>query len=153
MNKNENYLNYKNLIYKIAWQKKKKNPLIEIDDLISEGNIIYCKCLKNYNNLNVKFSTYLYSCLNHGLKNFIKEERKFLKVSDIENNNIKYFQDFSFFELSENSKLILDELQNTPLTKTNTIRKMNLKKHIRKKFNLKHIEISNSFAEIKECLI
>lgn len=154
-----NYNKYKNLIYKKAWDFKKKNPHICIDDLISEGNLIFMKCCKTFDeNKNVLFSTYLNKCLFYGLYNFIRVENNYHKKTKILKEDIIKYTNFTFFELSDDSKKLIgfiNELEKLPInlpTKKNKITKQLLSSIMHNSLGYKYKKINNIFQEIKECL-
>ena len=67
----------KNMIYKLAKNKylqmKNKRPDVQFEDLYSEGQLIYCVCLKSYTgSKGTKFTTYLYQNLKGRLADFYK---------------------------------------------------------------------------------
>lgn len=56
----------------------------DVEDLISQGNLIYCQVKNTHQNKRgVKFSTFLYTCLNNGLRNYIKKNNKYIKTTEL----------------------------------------------------------------------
>lgn len=62
-----NYKDYINLIRKCAWSKIKQNPNLDLQDLISEGNLAFAECLQTWDESRGHFSTHLYWQLRHHL--------------------------------------------------------------------------------------
>jgi len=154
-----NYKDYKNLILKAAWEKKNKYPHLEIDDLIGEGNLIFVKCINNFDNSkNIKFSTYLYKCLVFGLNNYVKVQNNWHRKT-VDEKVLKFIPkncDFKFFELSEDSKKLIKFINNFPeglKSKKKKITKQTLSYIMHNNCHYAHKEIKSIFAEIKECLI
>lgn len=68
---NELYLQNKKIIYKHAGFFSKKYG-VEIEEVLSEANLIYCEAVENYDSGRAAFSTYLWNQLNHCLGTFCK---------------------------------------------------------------------------------
>jgi DNA-directed RNA polymerase specialized sigma24 family protein len=69
------FQNYKMMIAKKAW-KYSTMYTIEFEELVCEGNLIFVKATKAFNNNGTKFSTFLWRCLENGLSSFCKQERR-----------------------------------------------------------------------------
>lgn len=65
------YEDYVNLIRKYAWKAYRKNPNIDISDLISMGNIAYCEAIKTWDKNLGSFSTHL----TWQLKDYLRPKR------------------------------------------------------------------------------
>ena len=64
---NEHYLDHQNLIHKACWDRCRKNPGLEFNELVGEGNLAYCEALQTWNPDKGKFSTHLVWRLRHHL--------------------------------------------------------------------------------------
>lgn len=56
------YKDYEKMIVQRAWKWKAKTGQ-DIEDLIAEGNLVFCNCLQNYNHEKSAFGTFLYNSL------------------------------------------------------------------------------------------
>lgn len=66
-----NYTDYVDMIKSRA-NKLSEKYHIPFDELVSEGNLIYCECLNNYDITKASFSTYLYSMLAYGMSDYCR---------------------------------------------------------------------------------
>ena len=71
------YESCKNMIWKLALQRynamRRSRPDVDFDDVLGEGMLIYCRCLKEYDSgKGMKFSTYLFQNLRGRLSDFYK---------------------------------------------------------------------------------
>ena len=66
-----NYTDYVDMIKSRA-NKLSEKYQIPFDELVSEGNLIYCECLNNYDITKASFSTYLYSMLAYGMSDYCR---------------------------------------------------------------------------------
>ena len=64
---NDHYLSYQNLIFKCAWQRVRKNPNLDFQDCVSEGNLAYAEALQTWDPEKGCFSTHLFWQLRHRL--------------------------------------------------------------------------------------
>lgn len=69
MNMGTEYQNYEKLIYKKAHSFNATTG-VPFDDLVAEGNLIFCEACMAYQNGRAAFSTYLWKRLDKGLYNF-----------------------------------------------------------------------------------
>lgn len=74
------YENYKRLIYKKAHSFNITTG-IPFDDLVAEGNLIFCEACKDYQEGRAAFSTYLWKRLDKGLYNYTKSINKHTYVN------------------------------------------------------------------------
>ncbi len=82
------------LVPKIA--QKYSNDAHELLDMIQNGNLMLIKTIDNYNpNYQVKFSTYVYKCIDSYLKKFFSKKNCTLKISD---RNNKLYKDIMSFQ-------------------------------------------------------
>lgn len=72
MKEDAHYFKVKNLIYSKAHSFARTSGH-EIDELIAQGNLIYCQALLRYNPKKAKFITILYLSLDHGLIEYTKK--------------------------------------------------------------------------------
>ncbi len=63
----DHYLQYQNLIRKVAWHRASNNPNLEFDELMAEGNLAYCEALSTWDPARGRFSTHLWWQLRHRL--------------------------------------------------------------------------------------
>lgn len=68
--------NYKKMIQNRARHYNQKNSSIEIEELISEGNLIFVQACQKFDASRAKFSTFLWRCLTNGLLAFCIRQRK-----------------------------------------------------------------------------
>ena len=84
---------YKRMIHKIARRFYYATRAIELNDLISQGYWVFCRCQQTFDpETKVKFSTYLYSSLNSELHRYIGNQLKHYKqrkLSDVQDLNPK----------------------------------------------------------------
>lgn len=151
------YLKYKNLIYKQCWDFKRRNKHIDIEDLIGEANLIFVKCTKNFNeNLNVKFSNYLCTCIRNKLLDYIKKEKNYRRSNEELDENLIKKTNFSFFELSDESRRLIRFVNEFPVelrSEKDKITKQALSNIMHFNLGYKYKDIYNIFDEIKEALI
>jgi len=76
------YSDYKNLIYKLAWKWAKKGGW-DVKELISEGNLVFCKILRTFDPSRSCFSTYLTISINGHFSNLTKGEWK-PEIADVD---------------------------------------------------------------------
>lgn len=77
------YKNHKKTIKSIAIYMHKIYG-IEIDELESEGNLIFCEAVQSFDETKgTKFNTYLWNCLNYKLNNFCRKsmDKEFATIS------------------------------------------------------------------------
>ncbi len=160
-----NYLDYQNLIYKLA-HRFHKTTGIETDKLISCANIEFVKCQKSYNPIRASFSTYLY----------IKIRGLFLEMARKKNNNPEInspyekqsnntADEYLFFKeilksLSTDAKEVCEIVFNTPIDlirmlpikQPRGVNRHQIQKHLRRQ-GWTFTRIWGVFREIKESLI
>ncbi len=73
--KTEIYLKHKKLIYKLAFDSLNAVQL-DLDDLIYEFNVIFCKAIQKYHPSKGCFSTFLYKCCKSHLYNIIRIQQE-----------------------------------------------------------------------------
>ena len=160
---------YKRIIYKTANRYFYSIKKIEIDDLVSQGYLVLCRCINSFNpEKNVKFSTYLYNALKFELQRYIENQIKHHKQrliivdGDLWNFKLKnkalqttsttkeFFDAFN--KLSKESQDVIKLVLDSPIGffKHPQIRK-ELKKLLRSMGWRQH-EIQKSFREIKTFL-
>jgi hypothetical protein len=162
------YQDYKNLILKLCWKFKKKNTQIDFNDLLSEANLVFTICSKKFDETkNVKFSTYIYSCVENGLKTFIRDEKIRMKryksicfenivKKEKESHSLHYRCNFSFFELDKNCHDVINFIHNFPEElrgDSGKITKKNLRAIMHSQINFQHKEIDYIFNEIRDSII
>ena len=69
------YRDHKRLMFKLAGKYSAYYGL-EMSDLISAGNETFLKCMKRWDPMRGKFSTYLHISLTNSFNNFVKKEKK-----------------------------------------------------------------------------
>jgi RNA polymerase sigma factor (sigma-70 family) len=75
MTTTELYSRYHKTIFNLAWKANARCPSLEIDDFVSEGNIIFLKCINRYdNNKSACFHTYLYSSVKNFFRGMIQKQ-------------------------------------------------------------------------------
>lgn len=82
------------IIVKLAHQyiyKFANNTVYNLDDLISEGWIIYLNCLKKKDEIRVEFTTYLYAAVENRFKSIYRNENVY-KKRRYEKTNIDDFE-------------------------------------------------------------
>ena len=82
---NKTYLKHRNLIKQQAWKFSTRTGL-DYDELEAESNLMFCECFDKYNPERGAFSTYLFTVLIMGLKNYSNKVMKYQnqKVDDYE---------------------------------------------------------------------
>ncbi len=63
----DHYLQYQNLIRKAAWSMVRKNPTLDLEELVAEGGLAYCEALLTHDPAKGAFSTHLTWKLRHRL--------------------------------------------------------------------------------------
>jgi RNA polymerase sigma factor (sigma-70 family) len=150
---------YNNLIYCIMHKNKKIINLIGYDDFLQDLYMVYIDCCKKYNdNLNVKFSTYLYNSLEYyTLKFWVDYYNKKdinCKIDDIELNNLQSDIDEekilnTKINCSNIYNLLINEISNSKIKKKNRANKIlelwfkgNSQKEICELIDLKKSQVS-----------
>lgn len=158
------YENYKNMIYKQAYKIHCISGK-DKDDLISQGNLIFCECLNRYKEeKKVSFGTYLFLNLYYGLFRYVKSLEEYPQV-DIDigvTYNFEKVVEFKdeLYNLSNKSKEIINLIFNFPEKVTGSFGNNSWKYKITKKSiyyflinqNWGHTQIINAFKEIKNIL-
>jgi len=82
---NSHYIRYQKLIISRAHSFSRSTGH-DLDDLISQGNLIYCEALRTYDPARSQFSTFLHDQLTKGLHRYTlrqaKHRRPFLELAD-----------------------------------------------------------------------
>lgn len=68
------YKNYEKMIAQRAWKWKSRTGQ-EIEDLIAEGNLVFCKCIRDYDKKQSAFGTFLYNSLQMHFGNIANTSR------------------------------------------------------------------------------
>ena len=66
---------YEKMILKAAYYWAKRNPHIDLDDLVGEGNAIFCHCLQKHDPERGAFSTLLHRKLQNELGDYVMHQR------------------------------------------------------------------------------
>lgn len=117
MTKTMMYRDHEKLIYSMAW-KFNKSTGIDIDELISEFNLVFCESFKRFDpESGNKFSTYFCGNCRHRLGNMLvalsRQKRKFEILVDNDPDQASYHP--------EDSVIIYDNLVNSPNPVINSI--------------------------------
>lgn len=112
------YENYKKLIYKLSY-KWGKILNLDIDELISEGNLIFVLCQESFNPTKSCFSTYLQTCLVRHFqqmknRNKMKYEEIDFQFASNENLELKIEKVDAYQKLSIEAKEIIETILNCP---------------------------------------
>lgn len=163
------YQDYQKLICKIA-HKYAKRTSFPFDELMSEGNEIFCKCLQSFDPEKSCFATYLYHALNQEFLNRISlskikkryhyndsPEIEILPCRQSSPEQTCIFADM-MAQLSQDAKFICKIILETPLDlidqiksknkKIHSVFKNDLKKYITTKYNWIPWRCEKAFAEI-----
>ena len=164
------YQDYEKLIYKIA-QKYSRSGFFPFDELVSDGNETFCKCLESFDPEKSCFATFLYHALNQEFMNKIKKYRHQQKLYVSKNNEVENFSDRAvsqekicifadmMAQMSKDAKFICQIiLLETPLDlieqiksknkKRHSIFKNDIKKYITTKYDWIPWRCEKAFAEI-----
>jgi hypothetical protein len=164
-----NYKDYEKLINKKCWQIKKYYKFMDFEELKAQANLYYSESLKVFDEKRgIKFSTFLYKYLDISFKNYIRDEKKWHYKTETNQDkeilleNIKNKLDFPFFELTDDSKKLVDfirifpeELKSQGVSvkkATNGITKQSLSYVMHSNCGYKYSQIKQIFNEIKEVL-
>ncbi len=149
------------LIYKISSRYKEN---YSIDDLYQAGCIGIIKASKNYNDNNIKFSTYAYKYILGEMIDYIRKDRniiisnemyslykRYLKVKDLLSN--KYNREVSFHEIC--SFMEIDEMQMLciieSISKSKNIEENDYALHDKEEINLDDIiNLNDRINELNE---
>ena len=161
------YENYKLLIYKKAHSFNITTG-VPFDDLVAEGNLIFCEACKDYQNERAAFSTYLWKRLDKGLYNYTKSINKHVGIVEMsvdENPTTvpcKKFESFTDFlllkeSLSDKAFQIVSAVTDNPhmifdLDNFGKPKKArgSIFRHLRKKEGWSWAVIWKAFDEVKE---
>jgi DNA-directed RNA polymerase sigma subunit (sigma70/sigma32) len=165
------YLDYKPMVIRTAKLFNRKTG-IDLEELISEGNVEFCKALKEWDSKKGSFSTFLWIKLDRHLNNFCKSRmfngrNKIIPVDDInliarmdkhliieDVANSYMFKD-KINKLSKEARLIISMILNPPKEMEEDIQKHPLSflsEYLRKELGWTWSMIRCSFKEIRECL-
>ena len=161
------YEDYKKMIMKIAHSYNKTTGM-NVEDLISEGNLVFVERLKNFDPEKSKFSTFLYESINARFKNLNKRQhlQKYdgVKVEvdmankqesgdNIENNCILKN---SIEILSKDAKMVVSIVLNAPADLLSMLPKPSLSRFqlttYLLKLGWKKKEINKSYKEIQNAI-
>ena len=122
------------MIKDMAWKVSKSTGL-DIEDLESEGNLIFAKCLQNWNGKKsngAKFSTYLYKTLTMDLYRYARKQAKENHTIDFEDlNTVSELErdaiaKVTLENLSRDARICIDLALNPP------VEMMKLNKHFKR---------------------
>lgn len=151
------YEDHKRLLFKFAWKTYYLTG-IEIEDLISEMNVVFCEAFNTYDvALNDTFSNYLGKCCQNRIKNIIRDvnrkKRKLILYTDNPLDRLSYNPEDSiilFDNFVNNPNKIIREI--AKIISTYNLPKSNfrvwLKKELRK-LNFKFEDIWEGFQLIE----
>lgn len=150
----ETYLTHKGLIVSKA-QKLSRQFNMEIDDIIAQGNLLFCKCYYNYKAINnSSFTTYLSNSL-VGLYSYCLETKTNEPVDDTnlymlaqDKKNIYDaidFKDFINSKTNNETALIIDLVNNF---ETSKITKDKIKKYFKNYYGWSQLKTERHFNEI-----
>ena len=148
------YNNYKGLIIDRAHSLHKLTGF-EMEELISEGNLIFSKCLPKFDpEKGAAFSTYLYQSLNYELSNFIQDQMKIMGVElswaikeETDPSDTLIFQE-AVEDLNEDAKTIYDFI----IGWKNKINKFIIQKYFNKNMGWTYGRTQRAFWEIEKVL-
>jgi len=161
-----NYNDYVDLIRNEAWRRLKKNPDLDYDDLVGQGNLAFCLASKTWNPTKSAFSTHLWWTIRDQMGKIEKKQNPSIlheNIDDYENlpNETMPSPDRTFsFRNAINSlskdareiiKLILltpEELCDFTLPHV-TVTITNTKKYLRNNNNWRWETINTAINEIK----
>ncbi len=149
------YKKYEKLIKKIAWHYSYKTTM-NIESLISEGNVVFCEALQTYDKEKASFCTYLYTCLKNrfvGLVTLKGRKRDALAIQYGANFDDMHYRLKSYDEVP--SDLILRSHSLSSLGRKTVDLILNDPEHILSHFNSldrKKVKPTLSSICIKQCL-
>jgi hypothetical protein len=131
MNKKEViiYERYRKLIFNRAWAWQLRTGK-DVEELVADGNLVFCKCLQNHDKEKSSFSTYLYNSLQMHFGNMVNiswslRSARHLEQGDLEPDQCGEFstsspQQEAIFRqiinnLSTDSKEVIKAIFETPL--------------------------------------
>jgi len=159
------YKEYENLIRKMAWSYNRTTGM-EMEELVSEGNEVFVRCLKKYNEKSL-FSTFLHNSLKNHFNNLIKKgmAHKNTGITQALNefipDNKELQEDSCIFKskisaLSNTAKEITDIIFNAPADLLRMFPKAFLSKHqlttYLKKKGWNERKINTAYKEIQTAL-
>jgi RNA polymerase sigma factor (sigma-70 family) len=122
--KDIHYEQYQKMICAKAWSFHRSTG-VAINDLISEGNMIYMKLLERYNPKRASFSTVLWTSLNNGLRTFVSNRNKIPEtieltfIEDRDSDTYSVLKDLMFKEslsrLNGASAVMVKTILNSPV--------------------------------------
>jgi len=159
----EHYLKYRNMIAKLSW-KCSTYYSIPFDEVMSEGNLVYCTYLQKYaqNRYSCSFSTFLYRNLANKLKWYCRRQLKRRHINeDIEKLSLAEVKQENSYEslcvfkssLKKQSQEIIDMIQDQDslfefYRTQDKLTMQSITKYLTQQ-GWKKSEIQNSFAEIR----
>jgi len=165
------YLKYQNMIAKKAWQWSNRTGW-DFEDVMAEGNLVFCQSMATYNPALSAFSTYLFNSLqmHYGnMYNKMKVQKRSgfltdfddLKSSDGFNPEQQIiFQDM-LEKLNDDAKVIINAILDAPEDLIKTARKPNGKYKLSRSILATYFKdcrgwavnrIWNAFADIQDVL-
>ena len=163
------YEKYKFIILKLAHQYK-KNKLVEFEDLVGIGNLAFVIASQKYNvNKKVKFSTFLYRCVENALLNTVKAKqfyytkkenfifvnkktiRENVGIDNLEDDKNHYRVMIWARGLSKESQFVLNLIWKTPGKIGKNVTKTTIKKYLISQ-GWEHPMVYSCYNEIKRGL-
>lgn len=144
------YNENKFLIKNRATYYAKNNSLLDRDELLAEGNLAFCRTVKEHNEDRSKFSTHLWNAVSHSMLQTIKKEKTRRKVADIENDfEKKEIEDFSIEETfsSVAAKTVVALILEKEFTHLAEVTK-----YLTTKMGWKHSKIQEIYREVRHDL-
>jgi hypothetical protein len=163
----EHFLKYQNLVRKCSWDWIRRNPNLDFDELVGEGNLAYTEALMTWNENKGCFATHLWWNLRHRLgrenskkiddDNYLTELDEALGIPDLDDP----IESCSFMSglhcLSSEAKEIVNlilgssgELCDFTMATVKVIQG-NIRKYMRSR-EWPHRKIDRTMKEIKEML-
>lgn len=130
---------------------------IDREEILSEANLIFCKCLENWQKEKGEFKRYLSTFLYHDLYRFCKKRKieiseLYADMSFIDNytshkDKVNYIID----QLSSDGKNIVDLI--IDLSPNKKLYKTTIKNYIKKNYGWKNKRINIAFQEIEKAIL
>jgi DNA-directed RNA polymerase specialized sigma subunit len=139
------YDKYKNMIKKISWSFYKKTG-IEYEEIEAQANLIFCESLNSYDSSIASFSTYLYSCLNNSLNNYIKNYKKY--------DSWAIIYDYGYNDNFENRLIVNDTIKNSKDLSNIYEICLNSEEKLTKKYIIKklHIDYNYTYRQARKAI-
>jgi len=166
------YKTYQKMIMKRAWIWHHKMPWMELDDLIAEGNLCFCKSLETFDPDLSQFGTYLYNSLQMhfgNLRNIAMTQKaekpatgdlSFCLAPGADPEQVTIFHQI-IDRLTDDAKEICRTVFETPVDMLEMLREMQsvkvsrngLQKYFVKKKGWRQGRIWEAFKEIQQALL